>query len=70
MGTLGTRLSDLLKKNQIQQKEFAQYIGVQESTIGRYVSGKNEPKADTIVRMCHMLNVSADYLLGTERGIK
>ena len=70
MGTLGTRLSDLLKKNQIQQKQFAKYIGVQEQTVGRYIKGTSQPNADVIIKMVKVLNVSADYLLGTERRTK
>jgi len=70
MGTLGTRLSDLLKNNQIQQKQFAKYIGVQEHTIGRYIKGTSQPNADIIIKMVKVLNVSADYLLGTERRTK
>ena len=67
---LGTRLSELLKNNQIQQKQFAKYIGVQEQTVGRYIKGTSQPNAEVIIKMVKVLNVSADYLLGTERRTK
>lgn len=65
----GARLETAMHNSGRTQREFARDLGTTESVISRYINGKSFPRADTIVMMTDLLDVSADYLLGTgEQG--
>ncbi len=38
-------------------------IGVAQETISAYESGRSYPSVDTLLRLCEIFDVSADYLL-------
>ena len=40
---LGSRISDLLQKNGLTQRELAKQVGVTEVSISRYVNGERTP---------------------------
>ena len=42
-------------------------IGIPTVTYGAYERKQNEPSFDTLVKLCTVLNVSADWLLGIDR---
>lgn len=62
--TIGERLRHCLQDRNMSQKEFAEKIGVMQSTINKYVNDKQMPRADIIQEMCRVLGISADWLLG------
>lgn len=64
---LGQRLSGLLQKRGITQKELADRINTTEATLSRYVSGDKEPKADMLANITTALHTTSDYLLGIEK---
>lgn len=64
---LGQRLSGLLQKRGITQKELADRINTTEATLSRYVSGDREPKADMLANITTALHTTSDYLLGIEK---
>lgn len=66
MSVFTERLSELLKKNNITQKELAQRIGVTTATLCRYVSGERVPNGDTVANIATALRTTSDYLLGRE----
>ncbi len=45
-------------------KELASKIGVSPEMVTQYYTTKKLPKLDTFIRICQVLNVSSDYLLG------
>jgi transcriptional regulator with XRE-family HTH domain len=45
------------------QREFADAIGVDESTISRYLRGRIMPTARTIVNMAYVLDCSIEDLI-------
>mgnify|MGYP004525105897 FL=1 len=47
---LGARISELLQKQGVSQKELAKRIGVTEAAMSRYISGTREPKPDVIAK--------------------
>ena len=47
-------------------KQLGNEIGVAESTISQYESGKREPDYATLIRLADYFNVSVDFLLGRE----
>ena len=63
---IGNRISYLLNKNGISQKELADRINISESVVSRYISGEREPKANVIANLAIALRTTSDYLLGIE----
>lgn len=48
----------------LSQVELAQKINSTRSTVSGYEADGKEPDYNTLLKMCHALDVSADYLLG------
>lgn len=59
-----TRMREVRKKARMTMKELAHIIGVSESTISLYETGKREPDHRTLVLLANALSVTTDYLLG------
>ena len=64
--TLGGRISELLEKNGLTQRELADKAGVTEVSMSRYISGDRTPKAPIIANIALALHTTSDYLLGHE----
>lgn len=58
------RLKELREKNNLSQKAFALKMGISQSTVGMWESGKREPNFNMIEQVANYFNVSVDYLLG------
>ena len=56
------RLSELMKKNNIQQQEMAEILNVSRASIYKYQQGKAEPSIEGLVKIADYFNVSLDYL--------
>lgn len=59
-----TRLSELLKENNISKRELAKKINVSATSISDWSTGKIQPIAENIYLIAEYFQVSADYLLG------
>ena len=57
-------LKELRKEKNITMKKLGEKIGVAESTISLYESGKRQPDNVTLLKIADYFNVSVDYLLG------
>lgn len=44
------------------QLEAANAIGVSRNTISAWENGKTSPKIDQVVQLCHLYNISLDFL--------
>ena len=66
MSIFTERLSSLLGKNNMTQRELAERINVTTATLSRYVTGERVPKSDTVANIATALHTTSDYLLGTE----
>ena len=64
------RMRDLRRSKKITMKELGRIVGVSESTISLYETGKHEPDLQTMGRIADALGVSVDELLGRDPGIK
>jgi Helix-turn-helix. len=53
-----------VQKNNVTQKELAEYLCVQRNAISRYENDEREPEYDILVKMADYFSVSTDYLLG------
>lgn len=60
---VGKRLYERRKQLRMTQEELAERVGITSQTISTAELGKKAMRADTIIRVCNALNVSADYLL-------
>lgn len=60
---IGIRIYELLKKNRIKQKEFAEAVGLTEATISRYIRGSRVPNGRNITKIASALHTTTDYLL-------
>ncbi|MBQ3505377.1 MAG: helix-turn-helix transcriptional regulator [Clostridia bacterium] len=58
------RLIEELKASKYTQKEIANELGITESNLTNWKKGENVPSLETFYRLCILLEVSADYLLG------
>lgn len=56
-------LRKLRKAKGISMKELGLKIGVAESTISQYETGKREPDFETLLKLSEFFDVSTDYLL-------
>lgn len=60
------RITEELKNARYSQKEIAQILHISESNITNWKRGQNLPSVDILYKLCVLLEVSADYLLGLE----
>ena len=60
------KLRELRKKFGLTMKELGIEIGVAESTISQYETGKRQPDYETLLKLSEYFGVSVDYLLGRE----
>lgn len=62
------RIRELRKAKKVTMKELGNMIGVAESTMSLYETGKRKPDPETLSRLADYFNVSVDYLLGRDEG--
>lgn len=60
------RLKELLKMENIMQKDFASKVGVSPSCVTFWLKGERQPTAENIYTIAKTFDVSADYLLGLD----
>ena len=61
------RLRASIKQCGIEQKEIARLIGVSPQTVSKYMCKDIFPARDTLAKLCKVMDVSADYILGLEK---
>lgn len=58
------RLREAIQYSHISQKELAEKLGINPSTISKYMRLDKFPSLDTFANLCEILDVSADEILG------
>ena len=61
-----TRLRECIKQSNLTQKEISRQIGVSFQTVSKYMREDVFPALDTFARLCKVLDVKADYILGID----
>lgn len=61
------RLREEIKLSNLTQKEIAERLGVNPSTVSKYVRLDKFPALDTFANLCEILDVSADEILGLKK---
>lgn len=62
------KLRELRKRCGITMKELGNEIGVAESTVSQYETGKRQPDYETLLKLSEYFGVSVDCLLGKENA--
>ena len=63
------RIRELRKAQGLTMKELGTVVGLAESTISQYETGKRQPDNETLLRLGEFFGVSVDFLLGGETPI-
>ncbi len=58
------RLREAIEYSKISQKELAEKLGINPSTVSKYMRLDKFPSLDTFANICEILDVSADEILG------
>ena len=58
------RLREEIKNSNLSQKEIADKLGINPSTVSKYLRLNKFPALDTFANLCKILDVSADDILG------
>lgn len=61
---VGLIISEKLKAMGLSQKEFAEQVGVKESSISHYINGERVPRGAILLKIANLLNISTETLLG------
>lgn len=62
MAVLGKRIKEV--RGILTQKEFAERLGLDHTTIASWESGRREPDLESLIKMADMGGVSLDWLVG------
>ena len=63
--TFGDRLREIRENRELSQSDLARAAGMQPSAIAHFEAGRRKPSFDNVRALATALQVSADYLLGT-----
>lgn len=61
----GDIVLELLEEKNLSQKQFAVMLGLPYTTLNGYINNKREPDYKTLLDISKALQVSTDYLLGS-----
>ena len=64
MNIFAERLLKLINENHTSYSEIALLCKTTRQTVSCYVTGKNVPRLDKLLKLAKHFNVSADYLIG------
>lgn len=64
---LGLRLKVERVRCRLKQKEVAQIVNIDASSISAYETGNVTPPAEILIKLASLYKVTTDYLLGLEK---
>lgn len=67
---MGNRIRELRKAKRLTMKQLGEELGVAESTISQYETGKRQMDNETLLRLGEFFDVSVGYILGAEGNTK
>lgn len=65
--TFGERLKMAREKKCVSQQKIADLFGIDRISVSNWERGKNPPTADKLAKLSEFLDISVDWLLGTEK---
>lgn len=69
MSVLAQRLKELRLNHNMTLQKVAKLLNVSHVSYLRWEQGKTQPSIETILNLCKIFDVSADYLLGNSDAI-
>ena len=63
---MGNRIRELRKSRNMTMKQLGEVLGVAESTISQYETGKRQADNEALLRLGEFFDVTVGYLLGAE----
>ena len=70
MKEISQKVFDVLKEQNKTQSELASILGIKQSAIASWKIDNTNPKAEYLPKIANFLNVSVDYLVGIDKGVK
>lgn len=67
MDEIKKRLAEEIKHSGLTTVEIARRVGVSPEMITQYKTTKKLPKLDTFAKLCEVLDISADEILGLKK---
>lgn len=64
MEKITLRIRELRKERKLTQTQLAELLATTQDTVSLWELGKSYPDIPSLVRLCDIFDVSADYLLG------
>ena len=61
------RLREAIKYSNVLQKELAEKLSINPSTVSKYMRLDKYPSLDTFANICDILDLSADDILGLDK---
>lgn len=61
---LGSKIQQILKEQNITQRELAEALHLNPNTVNGYIRGRRFPDCETLSRIAAFLDTNTDYLLG------
>lgn len=62
------RLREAIKYSNLSQTEIAEKLGINPSTVSKYMRQNKYPSLDTFANICEILDVSSDDILGLKNN--
>ena len=66
LSSIQIRLRESIKNSGMPQKLIARELGISPQTVSKYMKQDIFPALDTLAKLCKLLDVSADYILGID----
>lgn len=63
------RLQELRKEKNLTQEDLATKLNISPQSISKWENNLSTPDLEMLLNLCHILNVSADYILGNNNII-
>lgn len=60
------RLKAIRKESGLRQRDVYEALDISPNGYASYEQGRTEPSIETLIKLCKIFDVSADYLLGLE----
>ena len=61
---ISQRILELMKEQELTQTKLAQSIGMHQSNVSEWLSGKKEPSIKSLWLLADIFDVDIDYLVG------
>lgn len=65
-----SKIKELREKRKLTQKELGDMLGVDRTTVAKWESGENQPRAGVLLTLASILKCKVDVLLRPQGDVK